>query len=50
MTLKFKLLRILAFIMTEFNKDHTHLFVLVMEELEDEALRTEQRLLITLKT
>ena len=45
MTLKLKLLRILAFAMEEFGKENTHLFVLIMEEIEIEALRHERRLL-----
>lgn len=50
MTLKLKLLRILAFALEEFDKGDTHLAILVMEEIEDEALRLEQRLLTTAQT
>jgi len=48
MTLKLKLLRIIAFIMEEFDLDHTHLFVLIMEEVEGEELRIDQLDLTTL--
>jgi len=49
MSLKLKLLKILAFAMEQFDKDHTHLFVLITEEIEIEALRHEQQLLTTLQ-
>ena len=46
MTLKLKLLRIIRFILQEFDLDHTHLFILITEDIEMEALRHEQRLLL----
>ena len=46
MTLKLKLLRIISFILQEFDLDHTHLFILITEDIEMEALRHEQRLLL----
>jgi len=45
MALKLKLLRITGFILEEFDLDHTHFFVLIMEEIEIAALQHEQRLL-----
>lgn len=50
MSLKLKLLKILAFAMEQFDKDHTHLFVLIIEEIIDEAQRCEQQQLATLQT
>jgi hypothetical protein len=47
MTLKLKLLRIISFTLQEFDLDHTHFFVLIMEDIEMLALRHEQRLLAT---
>jgi len=49
MTLKLKLLKILAYSMEQFDKDHTHLFVLITEEIYDELHRHEQQLLTTLQ-
>lgn len=50
MTLKLKLLRIISFTMQEFDLDRTHLFVLIMEDIEMEALRHEQRLLTAVQS
>ncbi len=47
MALKLKLLRIISFTLQEFDLDHTHFFVLIMEDIEMLALRHEQRLLAT---
>ena len=49
MSLKLKLLKILAFAMEQFDKDHTHLFVLITEEIYDELQRHEQQLLTSLR-
>jgi len=44
MTLKLKILRIISFIMQEFDLDQSHLFVLVLEAIEIEHLKHERRL------
>ena len=50
MSLKLKLLKILAYSMEQFDKDHTHLFVLITEEIYDELQRHEQHLLSALQS
>ena len=42
MTLKVKILRIIIFTMEEFGYKHSHLFTLILEELQDEHLRYEK--------
>ena len=45
MTLKLKILRIISFAMQEFDLDQGHLFVLILEAIEIEALKHERRLI-----
>ena len=45
MTLKLKILRIIRFILEEFDFDNSHFFILIDEEIEDEHLRQERRFL-----
>ena len=45
MTLKLKILRTVRFAMKEFGFEQCHLFTLLHEEIEDEALAIERRLL-----
>ena len=45
MTFKLKILRTVSFAMKEFGFEHCHLFTLLHQAIEDEALAIERRLL-----